>query len=144
MKKSPRESSLGAQMSIVLQLMKRKNHHAIAKTGHKITMEQLAVLEVLYFYGAMNMTELSATVWKQNANITRIIDKLEKRKCVDRNQIKGDRRAYLISITKKGTAVFKEVIPIVKRNNKEVISCLSKKEEEHIINSLKKIIKHLI
>lgn len=143
MKKSPREKALGAQLSIVLQLMKRKNLHAIAKTGHKVTMEQLAVLEVLYFYGAMNMTELSRTVWKQNANITRIIDKLEKRECVARKPIKGDRRAYQISITKKGAEVFKEVIPIVKQNGKDATSCLSEKEQKQIISSLKKIIEHL-
>ena len=93
MKNSPRENSIGAQMAIALQLMKRKNHQAIANAGLKITMEQLALLEVLSSHGDMNMTELSHTVWKQNANVTRIVDKLERQQLLERKPLEGDRRA---------------------------------------------------
>ena len=143
MKNNPREKSIGAQMAIVLQLMKRKNHQAIADAGYKITMEQLAVLETLNFYGDMNMTELSHTVWKQNANITRIVDKLEKRKLVVRKAVEGDRRAYLLSITDNGKQLFKEVIPIVVKNYKDMTSCITKEEEATTIKTMINIIKYL-
>ena len=58
MNNSPRERSLGAQMAIALQLMKKANNHAIVEAGINITMEQLAVLEILNSQGDMNMTEL--------------------------------------------------------------------------------------
>ncbi|MEE9350081.1 MAG: MarR family transcriptional regulator [Flavobacteriaceae bacterium] len=143
MKKSLRDKSIGAQMAIALQLMKRKNHQAIAKTEHKITMEQLVVLEILKTNGDMNMTELSKTVWKQNANITRIVDKLEKQELVRRNAVKGDRRANLVSITTKGETLFKEVIPVVVEVYKDATSTISKEEEAITLNVLKKIILHL-
>ncbi len=143
MKKNPREKSLGAQMAIAVQLMKRKNHHAIADAGYNITMEQLAILETLNFYGDMNMTELSNFVWKQNANITRIIDKLEKQQLVMRKPVDGDRRAYKVSCTKKGKQLFKEVIPIVIDVYGDVISSISKEEEEVTLNTIKKLIVHL-
>ena len=143
MKDSPREESIGAQMAIALQLMKRKNHKAIVNKGYEITMEQLAVLEVLVSHGDMNMTELSHVTWKQNANITRIIDKLEKRKLLIRKSVKGDRRAILISITDQGRQVFKNAIPIVLEVYDDIISCISKKEEAIILFALKKIINHL-
>lgn len=143
MKKSPRDNSIGAQMAIALQLMKRKNHQAIANTGHKITMEQLVVLEILQANGTMNMTELSKSVWKQNANITRIVDKLEKEKLVERKAIATDRRANLINITDKGKIVFKEVIPLVMNVYKDAISVITKEEETVTLNTLKKIIMHL-
>lgn len=143
MKKSPRDNSIGAQMAIALQLMKRKNHQAIANTGHKITMEQLVVLEILKSNGTMNMTELSKSVWKQNANITRIVDKLEKEKLVERKAIATDRRANLINITDKGKIVFKEVIPLVMNVYKDAISVITKEEETITLNTLKKIIMHL-
>lgn len=143
MKDSPREESLGAQMAIALQLMKRKNQKAIISKGYEITMEQLAVLEVLMSHGDMNMTELSHATWKQNANITRIIDKLEKRKLLARKSVEGDRRAILISITDQGRQVFKNVIPIVIEVYDDVVSCISKKEETIILFALKKIINHL-
>ena len=143
MKKSPRQESIGAQMAIALQLMKRKNHKAIAAKGYEITMEQLAVLEVLMSYGDMNMTELSHSVWKQNANITRIVDKLEKRKLVVRKSVKGDRRAHLISVTDYGQQVFNNVIPIVLEVHADTVSCISKKDETVVLFALKKIINHL-
>jgi len=143
MKKSPREESIGAQMAIALQLMKRKNHRAIASKGYEITMEQLAVIEVLMSHGDMNMTELSKAVWKQNANITRIVDKLEKRKLVVRKSVKGDRRAHMISVTDQGRQVFNNVIPIVIQVHADTVSCISKKEEAVVLFALKKIINHL-
>lgn len=143
MKKSLRDKSLGAQMAIALQLMKRKNHQAIANTECKITMEQLAVLEVLKTNGDMNMTTLSKSVWKQNANITRIVDKLENQKLVERKAVEGDRRANLISITTEGEQLFKTVIPVVSDVYKDVMSCVSKEEEAIALNVMKKIINHL-
>lgn len=143
MKKNIRDKSIGAQMAIALQLMKRKNHQAIAKTGHKITMEQLVVLEILKTNGDMNMTELSITVWKQNANITRIVDKLEKRQLVVRKAVEGDRRAYLVSITDEGKLLFKNVIPIVIKVYKDFTSDISKEEEVITLRVLNKIISHL-
>ncbi len=140
---SPRERSIGAQMSIALQLMKKKNHHAIQDAGFDITMEQLVILEVLHTYGDMNMTELANRVWKQNANITRIVDKLEKRQLVIRNAVAGDRRANSISITKSGSKLFKDVVPIIVSNYKDITSSISKEEEEITVNTMIKIINYL-
>lgn len=143
MKKSPRDKSLGAQMSIALQLMRKVNHKALAEVGSKITMEQLAILEVLMIYGEINMTELSNAVWKQNANITRIVDKLEKQNLVERKPVENDRRAYLISITSDGKKLFKDLIPVVKTTYTESVSVLSKEEIAITMKAIKKIIKHL-
>lgn len=143
MKKGPRNKSIGAQMAIALQLMKRKNHQAIAHAGYKITMEQLAVLETLNFHGDMNMTELSNMVWKQNANITKIVDKLEKHQLAVRKAVEGDRRANLVSITNKGKQLFEDVIPIVTELYKDAVSCITDEEEALTLITLKKIITHL-
>ena len=140
---NPRENSLGAQMAIALQLIKRKNQQAITNAGFIITMEQLAVLEILNFQGEMNMTELSHALWKQNANITRIIDKLEKRNFVIRKAVKVDRRANLISITNKGKQVYLKILPILNEANNKAGSDISQEEEKTTLLTLKKIINHL-
>ena len=144
MNNNPRDKSIGAQMAIVLQLMKRKNHQAIGNAGYKITMEQLAVLEILNSQGDMNMTELSIAVWKQNANITKIVDKLENRQLAARKPVPGDRRANLVSITNKGKQLFEEVIPIVLEVYEDVVSSITEDEEANTLNTLKKIITHLV
>ncbi len=143
MDKSPRDKSLGAQMAIALKLLKKKNHQTIINSGSNITMEQLGVLEILITNGNMNMTELSKTVWKQNANITRIIDKLEKQKLVVRKAVEGDRRVNLISITPEGKHLYNKTLPLVVDVYQDAVSCISKKEETIVLNALKKIIVHL-
>lgn len=143
MKKSPRDKSIGAYMMIALQLIKRNHYQAFKEAGYKITMEQLVILEMLHVNGDMNMTELSKNVWKQNANITRIVDKLEKMKFLERKPVEGDRRAILICITPEGSKHYKEVVPLVIRTYKDAISCITKEEEAYVLKVLNKIIAHL-
>ncbi len=140
---SPRENSIGAQMAIVLQMMKRNHHHALAESGYDITMEQLAVLETLKFRGEMNMTELSNAVWKQNANITRIVDKLEKKKLLERKPFLDDRRAFILAITEKGKKMFSNALPVVLEVYKHATSSITKEEHKTILAALKKMIRHL-
>ncbi len=143
MKKSPRDTSIGAQMAIASQLMKRKHHQALTQAGYKITVEQLAVLEILHIHGDMNMSTLSKILWKQNANITRIVDKLENRKLVIRKAIKGDRRAYLVALTDDGKVLLEAVTPIVISTYKDMVSPITPEEEEITLRTIKKIIDHL-
>ncbi len=143
MKGTPRDRSIGAQMYVALQLMKRRNQKIIKDHGFNITMEQLAVLEILHFKGEMNMTELSTELWKQNANITRIVDKIEKKGFVVRKPVEGDRRAFLLCITKEGSQIFKNTIPLILKEVKGLTSCLTKEEHDITIASIKKIIAHI-
>ena len=143
MKESPRHKSIGAQMAIAQQLLKRNHHQALKEAGMKITMEQMVVLEMLHIHGDMNMTELSKSVWKQNANITRIVDKLEKLKFLVRKSVEGDRRANLLSITPAGSTYFKNLIPIVQKTYAKATSCLTQKEQDDTLKVLKKLIAHL-
>ena len=140
MKPKTRDKSIGAQMAIALQLMKRKNHKAILDIGHKITMEQLAILEELATNGEMNMTQLADAIWKQNANITRMVDKLEGKELIARMPVAGDRRANLLVITEKGKQVFKEVLAVVIKKNKDTWSYITVEERELMLGITKKLI----
>ena len=143
MKKNTRDSSVGAQMAIALQLMKRKTQQAIVASGHKISMEQLAILEELTLNGEMNMTQLSRAIWKQNANITRMVDKLETKELLKREAIAGDRRANLLIVTAKGKQVFKEIVAVVVKSNNEIYKYISEEEKETILHITSKLIKGL-
>ena len=143
MKNHQRDHSVGAQMFIATQLMRRRNMQALAESGFDITLEQLSVLDILSFYGDMNMTELSHLIWKQNANITRIVDKLEKKQFVIRQSVVGDRRANLLSLTESGKLVAKEVLPTIIDINKDLKEFISKSDMTTTMKTIKKIINHL-
>lgn len=59
----------------------------------------------------ISQKELSRLVLVTTSNITRMIDKLEKDKYVDRIPQIGDRRVNLLRITKKGADLLDEVWP---------------------------------
>ena len=143
MKKTPRQKSIGLHMAVVQQLLKKRIQKALKEAGFSITLEQMVVLEMLHFHGEMNMTELSKEVWKQNANITRIVDKLENLNLLIRKPLEGDRRANILSITKEGNKYYKKTAPIVGKMYKESISRITKEEEDFMLVVLKKIITHL-
>lgn len=55
--------------------------------------------------------ELSKLLLVTTSNITRMIDKLENSRYVDRIALKGDRRVNLLKITKKGSDLLDKVWP---------------------------------
>ncbi len=140
MKQNPRDKSIGAQMAIALQLMKRKTQQAIFDTGHKISLEQLGILEELAINGEMNMSQLSQAIWKQNANITRMVDKLENKQLIKRKPVIGDRRVNILSITKKGKQAFTEILTVVKKTNSEIYSCITTEEKDFLLQITRKLI----
>ena len=139
---TPRDKSIGAQMHLASQLLKRRMHQRIHKLGYKVTMEQLSVLEVLKFHGAMNMSELARQTLKENAVITRMTDILEREGFVQRKTSTTDRRAWEIHITESGSEIFGHLIPELVTELNESTSCLTQKEYDEGLRIMKKIIKH--
>ena len=129
-------------MHIGWQVLRRRMHNRIHQLGYKCTMEQLSILEVLKFNGAMNMSEIAQAIIKENAAITRMVDVMEGRGLVKRKPIAGDRRAKAIHITKKGTEVFEDLIPKLLVELKEATSCITKEEYVEVVRIMKKIINH--
>lgn len=139
---TPRDKSIGAQMHIATQLLKRRMQHRIQKLGLNITIEQLGLLEVLNLHGSMNMTGLAKHLVKENAVITRMVDILERERYVERKPSTNDRRAWEIHITTKGTSAFNKLIPAIIEEVKLATSCITKEEYDEAMRIIKKIIKH--
>ena len=141
---TPRDNSIGAQMSIASTLLKRKMHAKIHGLKRNVTMEQLSVLEMLKFHGPQTMTDLARMTSKENAVITRMVDILEKNGFVKRKNKSGDRRAYIIHLTESGKNEFETIIPHVISELTEATSILTEEECNECLRIIKKIIKHNI
>jgi DNA-binding MarR family transcriptional regulator len=72
-----------------------------------VTLPQFDVMAALARTEAgMTMTELSRFLMVSNGNVTGIIDRLVAEKMVSRASPAGDRRAIVVKLTRKGTALF--------------------------------------
>ena len=76
---------------------------------HKTTLPRFDVMSALQRSPkGLKMSELSGVLKVSNGNVTGIIDRLVQEGHVERIAIKGDRRAYLASLTEKGSKEFQK------------------------------------
>jgi MarR family 2-MHQ and catechol resistance regulon transcriptional repressor len=78
---------------------------------YKLTVSQFGVLEVIYHLGPMQTGELGHKILKSSGNMTLVIDNLEKRGLVQREQREDDRRCIDIHLTAEGEKLVKDILP---------------------------------
>jgi DNA-binding MarR family transcriptional regulator len=73
------------------------------------------------------------------STISRAVTALMKRQLVERVENKDDRREYALRMTRKGKALYRELIPRLKRREQEILSCLSAQERKDFARLIGKI-----
>lgn len=76
---------------------------------YDLTVEQLHVLKIMVCGPSQTQKELSVACGKSAANLTRILDRLEKKGWVERRKVENDRRASLVVLTPLGMELMSEV-----------------------------------
>ncbi|ELC8442648.1 MarR family transcriptional regulator [Clostridium perfringens] len=77
---------------------------------YNLTPEQAGVLRRLGEQEGISQKELSIRMVKDQTNITRLLDQLEKKKLVRRGPNKEDRRSFLAYLTEEGKEMNKKII----------------------------------
>src|SRR5512140_3875688 len=73
------------------------------------------------------------------STISRAVTALMKRQLVERVENEDDRREYRLRMTRKGKALYEELIPRLKRREQEILACLSAQERKQFALLLGKI-----
>jgi len=77
------------------------------------------------------------------STISRAVTTLLDRQLIERVENADDRREFALAMTRKGQALYEELIPRLKRREQEILSCLSAGERKEFAAALGKIEKHL-
>jgi DNA-binding MarR family transcriptional regulator len=77
------------------------------------------------------------------STISRAVTALMDRQLVERVENEDDRREYRLRLTRKGNALYEELIPRLLRREQEILSCLSAQERRDFAALLGKIEKSL-
>jgi len=77
------------------------------------------------------------------STISRAVTALMKRQLVERVENEDDRREFRLRMTRKGRALYEELIPRLKRKEQAILSCLTAQERENFALALGKIEKSL-
>lgn len=104
-----------------------------------LTPSQFGVLEVLYQHGPLCQTEISNQLLLSTANITLVIDNLEKLALVQRRRNPDDRRYITVSLTAKGEKLIAELLPKHAAAIRAEMSSLSPEEQRQLFELCDKL-----
>ena len=108
-----------------------------------VTPEQFGILWLLYENGCLYQRQLSQRLFKDRANITRMINILEKRELVCRKEDAHNKRIHKIYLTEEGIKKVESIVPALKQIEKYVYNNISEEEKSTLIKILGKILVNL-
>ncbi|MDN4607974.1 MarR family winged helix-turn-helix transcriptional regulator [Sporosarcina highlanderae] len=100
---------------------------------------EFAVLELLHHKGRQPIQKIGQKILLRSGSMTYVVDKLEKKGLLERVCCKEDKRVTYISITPAGKELIERIFPSHEKSIQELMSALSKDEQEVAIELLKKL-----
>ncbi len=114
---------------------------------HGLTDVQFNVLSLLKHQsaetGGLTQVELSKMMLVNRANITTLIDRMEKADLVERKPVPNDRRYNVVALTPHGHEMYAQVSGIYKRKIGEIMHVLDSSELDALKSTLEKLRKNL-
>lgn len=137
------DNSIGYNINMSGLLLKRALIAVFKREGYDITPEQWAILSRLEEMEGLSQHNVALSTFKDNANITRIVDKLENKALVERRKHEADRRTWLLYITNKGRETVHKLQPLAKEVLKSATVGINEDELKLSNKCIQKIIKNL-
>lgn len=85
---------------------------AIEEAGFDITPREFALINRLHQYGQLNQSALAEITYKDKPAVTRMLDRLIARGIVKKLACSEDRRAFQVSLTRKGEGIRARIVPL--------------------------------
>jgi len=105
----------------------RTNAHL---ADYHLTASQFGALEALYHLGTLAQVELSRKLLLSTANITTVLQNLEKRSLICRERDPNDQRVVRVSITEEGRQLVTAILPSHVATIVQDLSVLTPHEQE--------------
>jgi DNA-binding MarR family transcriptional regulator len=131
------DSSLGFVLNRTSLLSKGFFNQRIRK--YDITPEQWSLIFRVLQMSGLTQKELSDSTYKDQANITRSIDRLEKKGLLKRVPNDSDRRIINLYPTAEAIALAEEIIPVSMEFNRRLTAGFTPEEEDMLLQLLKKV-----
>ncbi|TPL41411.1 MarR family transcriptional regulator [Mesorhizobium sp. B2-4-6] len=104
----------------------------IYKERHGLTRPEWRTLSGLGERGTMTATELGEQSAMHKTKVSRAVAELERRRWLTRMPDEKDRRVEHLALTKAGLAAYREMVPLAKAFERELLEDLSKGERAAI------------
>lgn len=111
------ENTLGRLM--YMSAMSFRNYLETQLKPYDLTAEQFHILKCLIAENGVSQNRLCEATAKSPANVTRILDRLVKKQCIERRNNPEDRRSSLVHLTGEGEQ-------LISRIGEELADCEAK------------------
>lgn len=107
-----------------------------------ITLPEARVIASVGSFGPFSIMDLAKHANLDKSQASRAAEALTQRGLVGRAPSAEDGRAVVISLTPEGRALFRKVMPIARKWNADLFSCLDEKQAQALGRALDMVIAH--
>ncbi|TDL67470.1 MarR family transcriptional regulator [Rhodococcus qingshengii] len=106
---------------------------------NKLSITEFSVLEVLFYQGKQTIQQIGNRILITSGSMTYVIDKLEQKGVIKRNDCREDRRVIHITLTAEGMEMMENIMPKYQEMVDSFFWDLTDDESQLVVNSLKKV-----
>ncbi|MFB3162262.1 MarR family transcriptional regulator [Neobacillus sp. 179-J 1A1 HS] len=106
---------------------------------NQLSITEFSVLEVLFYQGKQTIQQIGNRILISSGSMTYVIDKLEQKGIIKRNDCREDRRVIHITLTAEGIEMMENIMPKYQDMVDSFFGDLTDDESQLLVNSIKKI-----
>jgi MarR family transcriptional regulator, 2-MHQ and catechol-resistance regulon repressor len=106
---------------------------------YNLSITEFSVLEVLYYQGKQTIQQIGNRILISSGSMTYVIDKLEQKGIIKRNDCREDRRVIHITLTAEGMDMMENIMPKYQDMVNSFFEDLTGDQSELLVNCLKKV-----
>ncbi|WHZ03795.1 MarR family transcriptional regulator [Neobacillus sp. YX16] len=110
-----------------------------AMSKNKLSITEFSVLEVLFYQGKQTIQQIGNRILISSGSMTYVIDKLEQKGNIKRNDCREDRRVIHVTLTAEGMKMMENIMPKYQDMVDSFFGDLTDDESQLLVNSLKKV-----
>jgi MarR family transcriptional regulator for hemolysin len=130
------EQMFGFMIHEVARLLRRRFEQRLRSTGMGLTRAHAAAMIHLAARGPCNQACLAQSLDIEPISLVRLLDRLQELELVVRKPDPRDRRAHILELTPKATAVLERLYALLGEVHAEAESGLSSAEVERLLKQL--------
>lgn len=133
------DKSVNHRIATLAVLLKRQVFRIIAENELEITPDQWVVMYYLWEKNGLSVGEIASKSKKDFANVTRIVDKLEKSGFVEKRKSKDDSRKTNIYILPKADNIKQKIHNCWSESSAIALKGISTSEQQFLLDIIQKM-----
>jgi len=108
--------------------------------AHDLTPVQYAALVAIRTHPGIDATRLSAVIAFDRSTLGSVIERLETKQYIERKPAREDKRVKLLHLTKKGSALLRNIVPLVDRAQARMLQPLKQADRKTLLALLTQLV----